>query len=570
MPPGYEFLYEDDAALAPVDGGGLGIGGTLGSAALLGGGYFARKPLLNVVRPLVSRVPAALASRLGAQAATSAATSAAPLASQASSMLSGIAGTPSAQASAMLSEVAAGGGTAAETAAASGARARAAALAGRLRPLAGRVAPAARNAATAARAIPVGSAAALSGAALAGGLIGTEAGEAIYDTAAGRAAAEAANRVGLIGGSGEDVLTGQEGRGILGTVGRGFSYLPFGPDSDLPQTIQQETGVYAPADANQDGFTSQVEFDAAMAAGLPAQIAASRPQPEAVDDDLGRVLQMLEDRAVGVEQDYQSRVNELRGLYQTSETAEERAQLQYALGTLEAQRQAGHTVIQNAYGQAMADSAARSQSIRDAAGRQSAEMQQVYAGAAGDVGGIVDTAQGQYADSGLGVGATAVSGNVTDFVPLLEGEGARSAALAQNLGNISADDVAFLGSALAGEQGAQQGALEREALRLTADATMAHNQRVQDRTSQERMLLAGQIGDQQRFYDQRRYAIDDTGLQLALDMMAQGQQTSTPQQGYMEGLAMLNDYGAAALPYIAQYGLIPPDDLRMILESMGG
>lgn len=227
--------------------------------------------------------------------------------------------------------------------------------------------------------------------------------------------------------------------------------------------------------------------------------------------------QGLADSAGALEDNYQRRLEELRGLYRLAETPEERAQLQFALGQIERQREAGHEVIRSSYQQAIEDAGQRASQMRETAAVEGQRMGDLFRDAASETAAGIGEVAARFGDTGLGVGATPVSGDATDFVSQLQAAAPRQEALTRQLGNIGADDVAFLGRGLSGEQGAQQGELERLALQLAAQTQAGHQQRVQDRIARERLALADQVAGLGARYDDRRWGVQDRTAQMGLE-----------------------------------------------------
>ncbi|MGH3443605.1 MAG: hypothetical protein ACRDUY_16475 [Nitriliruptorales bacterium] len=217
-----------------------------------------------------------------------------------------------------------------------------------------------------------------------------------------------------------------------------------------------------------------------------------------------------------IDSQFEAAKGRLSEMFQFAETPEEQAQLAFVLGDLEEQSKAAKQVIANEYGKAVAGARERSTGMRETAAAEGQQVGDIFRGAADRVRGNVSDAVSQFSDTGLGVEAAPVSGDATDFLPLLESDAATQQALTQQLGDISAADVAFLGEAMAGEGAAQQGDLQRLATGLRAGAITDHQRRVGDRQAGERAAYRDALLGLESARMGRQFDLEDRSLELAL------------------------------------------------------
>lgn len=217
---------------------------------------------------------------------------------------------------------------------------------------------------------------------------------------------------------------------------------------------------------------------------------------------LNRQLQNLDAR-------FDAQRQQLTAMFQLAETPEEQARLAFVLGDLEAQREAGQQIIASQYAQAQQYASSQAGQMRDAAQAEAAAMQGLYRDAAqGAASGIAGIA-GDYTGTGLGVGAVPVSGDATDWIGLIEAQGASQGALTGRLGGIAADDQAWLASQLGAEGSAQQGDLIRTALGMRADTIARHQQAVSDRVNAERAAMQRALMDLESMRFGRQFDLED-------------------------------------------------------------
>lgn len=230
------------------------------------------------------------------------------------------------------------------------------------------------------------------------------------------------------------------------------------------------------------------------------------------------LIQQYQQEAGQVAAGYDAQLAELRQMYRFAETPEEQAQLQFMLGDLEAQRDAATQVIDNVYGAAIEATGQRASAMRESAAAEGEAVAGLYQGAADRTGEAYAELEDDYAGTGLAVEGEGMSGDAADWIAVMEAAAPREQALTQRMGDIAAEDVAWLADTLGGEQGAQQGDLQRLVTGLRADGIMSHNARVQDRIAAERMAFANQAAQIGQAGLSAQQSAQERALDLALGL----------------------------------------------------
>lgn len=349
------------------------------------------------------------------------------------------------------------------------------------------------------------------------------------------------------------VLPGSQGL-VSGWLDKNLSGSKTSPARDAADAF--DSG--APTTSWTDIFTQPGGPGTRTYGNRPVADAAPQVDPFA---ELDSIRADLEAAAGKIDADYQARLAELQGMYQLAETPEERAQLQFVLGNIEAQRESGHTVIRDVYADAVETAGAQAEGMRGKGNARAQTIGNTYRDAAGAIGGHIADAQGMFADEGLGVGATPVGGGAGDWQAMMQAAAPREQALAQQLTGLAADQTQFLGDMLGAEGAAQQGELERLAMQMAAQATIGHQGQVSDRINQDRRSLAGQSMQLGNRYEDRGWAMEDTALQMAIDLAeqrrlaAQVEESAIPEdpdERKLFAIGLLDKFGIETLPMLSQ------------------
>lgn len=256
-------------------------------------------------------------------------------------------------------------------------------------------------------------------------------------------------------------------------------------------------GVGAASAASRRGASGTVNLgggqrlaDQIRGATLPAR-APEREGPRSFEDVVGprSPEQTFSQQLQALTADFAAHREALADMFALAETPEEQARLAFVLGDLEQQEIAGRQIIADQFSQAQRFAASQAGQMRQAAAAEGQAMQGVYQDAAQGAAAGIDSIAGEFAGTGTGAGAVPVSGDATDWIGLIESQGAAQGALTSQLGSIAADDQAWLSQQLGQEGAAQQGALQRAALQARAAQIAAHQQQVADRINQNQMSM---------------------------------------------------------------------------------
>lgn len=355
-------------------------------------------------------------------------------------------------------------------------------------------------------------------------------------------------QLGVAGGLGGATLFGSGG-------GSNGTYTFSGPTT--AETLARPNVFRQGVVEGQTRSASGGLVDPAEALGLTGSPAGGGQDAEAV----------LAAQLGNIEQSYQQQVSQLQSMFQLSETPEEQAMLGFVLSDLEAQRDAARTIIGSQFAQASRFADTQAGSMRDSAASEAAAVGDVYSGAASNASDAIAEIAGEAEGTGVGAGVVPVSTDATDWVGLIEGQGASQAGLTSALGNIAADDVAALGAQLQGEGSAQAGAMERAVLGIRAQQIADHQRQVQNRIAQERSAMISAALGLQRDANQRRYALEDRQFgmndrliehQLGLDAGAE-----VDRRRFM--LDQMADDRARQLDSGGDSGLVPSDPVDQIV-----
>lgn len=186
-----------------------------------------------------------------------------------------------------------------------------------------------------------------------------------------------------------------------------------------------------------------------------------------------------------IQQQYNAIFRELQGMYNLSETEEEKERLRFMLADIEAQRDAGLRAIASGYAETtgkIRERAVLSQKeSQERAGRYSDELSQ-YARQTEQR--LIDQQAAQVAGNrGLGIGAGVNPMN--EFVGLMNTMPAVQQQYTQRMGDINSEAIQFLADTVSGQGLAQQGDLQRLAAATRSGTIANHQQAVGDRVAKE-------------------------------------------------------------------------------------
>jgi hypothetical protein len=220
----------------------------------------------------------------------------------------------------------------------------------------------------------------------------------------------------------------------------------------------------------------------------------SRPEPELVPGGSPEADATNQARVniAGINQQYNNILRELQGMYQLSETEEERERLRFMLADIEAQRDAGLQAISEGYAQTVGQ--IREQAVLSAArtteraGLYGEELEASAERAAQRM--MLQNAEQQQQFRGLGSGSQSP---VNEWVGLMSAMAPAQQLYTQRMGDISQEGMEWLANTV-GAQGQAQGADLQRLAAATRSGTIANQQaQVSDRINRERELQRAAI-----------------------------------------------------------------------------
>ncbi len=204
-----------------------------------------------------------------------------------------------------------------------------------------------------------------------------------------------------------------------------------------------------------------------------------------LNTQLAEATANAQQNASAIQQQYNNIFRELQGMYNLSETEEERERLRFMLADIEAQRDAGLQAIATGY----ADTAGR---IRERAVTTQAESQERAQRYSDQLSQQAQTAQQRLIDQqaaqvaanrGLGIGAGV--NPVNEWIGFMNTLPAIQQQYTQRMGDITSEGINWLADTVQGQGLAQQGDLQRLAAATRSGTIASHQQQVGDRISRE-------------------------------------------------------------------------------------
>jgi hypothetical protein len=186
-----------------------------------------------------------------------------------------------------------------------------------------------------------------------------------------------------------------------------------------------------------------------------------------------------------IQQQYNAIFRELQGMYNLSETEQEKERLRFILADIEAQRDAGLRAIASGYAETAGKIRERAvlsqQETKDRSDRYSNELSQ-YARQTEQR--LIDQQAAQVAGNrGLGIGSGVNPMN--EFVGLMNMMPAVQQQYTQRMGDINSEAIQFLADTVSGQGLAQQADLQRLAAATRSGSIASHQGAVNDRIARE-------------------------------------------------------------------------------------
>ncbi len=240
--------------------------------------------------------------------------------------------------------------------------------------------------------------------------------------------------------------------------------------------------------------------------------APSNSQFEAALGEIAAARASAQQEKAGLDALFEDKRDELRAEFQFAETDSERDQIARILTNLEQQRSDGYKAIGAGYRQAVAGvqerAAGQQVAAREAGDRVAGQFNQ-----AGDR--ILEDAasmNARYAGAGVNADGGTVGG--LDALTATRARAASQAALAEQLGQLSAEDAFARADSMTGQGLAQQADLNRLHMGTSASAQETHASRVAQRIQQERAQWRSQLAAMQQQFTGRRFDLGDQDRNL--------------------------------------------------------
>lgn len=277
----------------------------------------------------------------------------------------------------------------------------------------------------------------------------------------------------------------------------------------------------------------------------------------------------IREDAAGINQQYNNLLRDLRGMFQTSETEEERERIRMMLADIEAQKNAGLEAIASGYAATSGAIRERGVTSREQSAARAAQAGARLAGVGSDLEQrmIDQQAMSAATNRGLGVGAAAVD-PTNEWVNLINTLAPIQQNYMTSMGDITGEGIDWLADTTSAQGQAQAADLQRLAFSTATAAELSERQRIADRIQRERELerqalmqigLAGASAGQSAAQFNAEMALRNR--QLDADLMLQQQEASGQMLNDIYGLAFgdgmrpeainqwfMNRYGRAMTP----------------------
>lgn len=208
-------------------------------------------------------------------------------------------------------------------------------------------------------------------------------------------------------------------------------------------------------------------------------------------DDANRAELQQNLDAIGAS--YNKTLNEIKKLYNLSETEEEKELLRFQLADLEAQVKSGQEAVQNLYGEKTANLQLMAARSRQEGAKSAEGMGSVYSGAATDLEALQEARRAAQVEEyrGLGIGAVPLD---ADYSGLLRTLAPVAQTSAQTIADIGAQGLDYLGGLSESMGAARVGELQSLGAARDASIRQAYMQQVLERINDDRAQMNQQIG----------------------------------------------------------------------------
>jgi hypothetical protein len=281
---------------------------------------------------------------------------------------------------------------------------------------------------------------------------------------------------------------------------RGSAPGPFGPG--VPSDWRPSVGMgptpppAPPTSASVGSWERNLPF-APTAPSAPATTFDTRPAPTVQGGGLSQDSAFQQARAeyerdmAGLNSGFQNMLNQVKSMYQLSETEEEKQQLRFTLADLEAQFEAGKEAIANLYVDKTQTIQALAASSRVRTGEAAEAASGVYSQAATDLRALQEAANAAQvqANRGLGIGPA----RETPYAGLLDTMAPIAGQYAQRVGDIGSEGLEYLAGLTESMGAARQGELQSTYAGTRAGSVSDHARRVAERIASERLAKAAAV-----------------------------------------------------------------------------
>jgi hypothetical protein len=194
--------------------------------------------------------------------------------------------------------------------------------------------------------------------------------------------------------------------------------------------------------------------------------------------------------AAGIQRQYGNILRELQGMYNLSETEDEKERIRFMLADIEAQRDAGLRAISEGYSKTVGEIRARATLTRQESAQRAGEYSSELS-LERDMSRqrMIDQQAAQVAGNrGLGSGA-GVNAGENEWIDLMSRYPEIQQRSTQRMGDITAEGIDWLADTTSSQGQAQQADLQRLAAATRSNAIMSHQQQVSNRIMQEQAEL---------------------------------------------------------------------------------
>ena len=192
--------------------------------------------------------------------------------------------------------------------------------------------------------------------------------------------------------------------------------------------------------------------------------------------------------AEAINRQYNNILRELQGMYQLSETEEERERLRFLLADMEAQRDAGLQAISEGYAQTVAAIQQRAEISRTETGERSQRFGQELEGYADRTAQrmMLQNIEQQQQFRGLGSGSQTP---INEWVGMMSAMAPLQQQYTQRMGDITSEGIDWMGDTVSAQGQAQAADLQRLAAATRSAGIMGHQRQVSDRIQRDTEAL---------------------------------------------------------------------------------